>query len=304
VVVGAGVVDASVVVLGSDAEVDSALWSPQPPTSSTSATVTVRWATRWLMLVGTATPPAVQRGEGSRSPRLNVPGELACASRGPGPQLQRPPLTTHPARPVGQRVSRVAVRSPRGGTYTLAWLQDRGICDVCPRTQKTRQPGQQRGRLRRQSQPERPRPTTRAPTCLRPARRRPAVSGPDRAVAGRPPSAPPAFAAAGPPREALAGFWRRLVAAFLDWLLIGILAAAIGALGQRRRRQRPVPARAWPVHSGRAGLLHHFHAWHDMVADSLVVSTTFYPPGEFGRRAGERPGRGLRDPLTFCLRSH
>ena len=44
------------------------------------------------------------------------------------------------------------------------------------------------------------------------------------------PSAPPAFAAAGPPREALAGFWRRLVAAFLDWILIGILAAAIGDL--------------------------------------------------------------------------
>jgi uncharacterized RDD family membrane protein YckC len=43
-------------------------------------------------------------------------------------------------------------------------------------------------------------------------------------------SVPPAFAAAGPPREALAGFWPRLVAAFLDWILIGILAAAIGEL--------------------------------------------------------------------------
>ena len=43
-------------------------------------------------------------------------------------------------------------------------------------------------------------------------------------------SAAPAFAAAGPPREALAGFWRRAVAAFLDWLLVGIVAAAIGDL--------------------------------------------------------------------------
>jgi hypothetical protein len=36
------------------------------------------------------------------------------------------------------------------------------------------------------------------------------------------PSAAPAFAAAGPPR------WRRLIAVFLDWIPIGILAAAIG----------------------------------------------------------------------------
>jgi hypothetical protein len=42
--------------------------------------------------------------------------------------------------------------------------------------------------------------------------------------------AAPAFAEPGPPREALAGFWRRLVAAFLDWLLVGIVAAAIGDL--------------------------------------------------------------------------
>jgi uncharacterized RDD family membrane protein YckC len=25
--------------------------------------------------------------------------------------------------------------------------------------------------------------------------------------------------------------------------------------------------------------------WHDIVANSLVVRTTFYPPGEFGRPA-------------------
>src|SRR4029453_1891394 len=43
----------------------------------------------------------------------------------------------------------------------------------------------------------------------------------------RPPEPPPA---AGPPREARAGFWRRLAAAFLDWILIGVLAGAIGQL--------------------------------------------------------------------------
>ena len=47
------------------------------------------------------------------------------------------------------------------------------------------------------------------------------------------PPPPPALAAAGPPREALADFWRRLVAGFLDWLLIGILAAAVGDLSGR-----------------------------------------------------------------------
>ena len=49
-------------------------------------------------------------------------------------------------------------------------------------------------------------------------------------VPAPPPSASPAFAAAGPPRGALEGFWRRLIAAFLDWLLIGIVAAAVGDL--------------------------------------------------------------------------
>jgi len=42
---------------------------------------------------------------------------------------------------------------------------------------------------------------------------------------------PPAtLPAGGPPPEALAGFWRRLVGAFIDWLLVGILAGAVGAL--------------------------------------------------------------------------
>jgi uncharacterized RDD family membrane protein YckC len=53
------------------------------------------------------------------------------------------------------------------------------------------------------------------------------------------PSAAPAFEAAGPPREALAGFWRRLVSALLDWLLVGT-AAAIGELfGVDAPRRRP-----------------------------------------------------------------
>jgi uncharacterized RDD family membrane protein YckC len=38
---------------------------------------------------------------------------------------------------------------------------------------------------------------------------------------GQYPPPMPAPAAAGPPPEALAGFWRRLVAAFLDWILVG-----------------------------------------------------------------------------------
>jgi uncharacterized RDD family membrane protein YckC len=40
----------------------------------------------------------------------------------------------------------------------------------------------------------------------------------------------PTLPADGPPREALAGFWRRAVSAFLDWLLVGFAAAAVGAL--------------------------------------------------------------------------
>jgi uncharacterized RDD family membrane protein YckC len=44
------------------------------------------------------------------------------------------------------------------------------------------------------------------------------------------PQPPPSFATAGPPRAAQAGFWPRFAAAFLDWVLIGIIAAAIGNL--------------------------------------------------------------------------
>ena len=162
---------------------------------------------------------------------------------------------------------------------------------------------------------------------------------------------PPGFTAAGPPREALAGFWRRLVAAFLDWLLVGIIAAAIGQLfgvkvpspasahnggnfqaapgpfvlvalvyftyfhatsaGQSIGNKilgirvldantgRPLPyvrafVRAlvselsaialfigylWMVWDPRK------RTWHDIVADSLVVKATYYPPGEFARPA-------------------
>jgi len=166
-------------------------------------------------------------------------------------------------------------------------------------------------------------------------------------------SAPPAFAAAGPPREALAGFWRRLVSAFLDWILVGIVAAAIGDLFGV---EGPTPPSAdgdgfnfqlagtGPFILVELAYFTYFHAtsagqsignkvlgirvldattgrslpyarafvralvsnlsalpcflgffwmlweprkrtWHDMVANSLVVRTTFYPPGEFARPA-------------------
>ena len=165
---------------------------------------------------------------------------------------------------------------------------------------------------------------------------------------------PPAFPGAGPPPEALAGFWRRLAAAFLDWLLIGIVAAAVGELfgveppsppvdggdGVNLRFQpapgpfilvelayftwfhatsagqsignkilgirvldtstgRPLPSvrafvralmsnlSALPCFLGFLWMLWEprKRTWHDLVADSLVVRTTFYPPGEFGRPA-------------------
>jgi uncharacterized RDD family membrane protein YckC len=164
--------------------------------------------------------------------------------------------------------------------------------------------------------------------------------------------APPAFAAAGPPREALAGFWRRLIAAFLDWLLVGIVAAAIGDLFGVEAPSPPSAdggvnfqlAGTGPFILVELAYFTYFHAtsagqsignkilgirvldettgrslpyarafvralmsnlsalpcflgffwmlweprkrtWHDMVANSLVVRTTFYPPGEFGRPA-------------------
>jgi uncharacterized RDD family membrane protein YckC len=163
----------------------------------------------------------------------------------------------------------------------------------------------------------------------------------------------PAFAAAGPPREALAGFWRRLVAAFLDWILVGVLAAAVGALfGVDPSTPPPVQSDGFRFQFDWAGLyilvelayFTYFHAtsagqsignkilairildadsgrplpyarafvralmsnlsalpcflgffwmlwdgrkqtWHDMVANSLVVRASAYPPGEFGRPA-------------------
>jgi hypothetical protein len=147
--------------------------------------------------------------------------------------------------------------------------------------------------------------------------------------------AAPAFAEPGPPREALAGFWRRLVAAFLDWLLVGIVAAAIGdlfgvegpsppsAAGDGvnvqfqpapgpfilvelayftyfhlpRHQRRPVDRQQDP-RDPRLGRQHRpVPAWHDIVADSLVVRTTFYPPGEFGRPAHSlRPLEGVERP--------
>ena len=166
-------------------------------------------------------------------------------------------------------------------------------------------------------------------------------------------SAPPVFAAAGPPREALAGFWRRAVSAFLDWLLVGIVAAAVGALfGVDTPAPAPAQGDGFQFQFAGTGpyilvelaYFTYFHAtsagqsignkilgirvldadtgrslpyvrafvralmsnisalpcflgffwmlweprkrtWHDMVANSLVVRTTVYPPGEFGRPA-------------------
>jgi len=163
-----------------------------------------------------------------------------------------------------------------------------------------------------------------------------------------PPAMPPAV---GPPPLALAGFWRRLGGAFLDWLLVGIIASAIGALfgvdtfsppadqvdrfriqgnltgpfilvelvyftyfhatsaGQSIGNKilgirvldaeggRPLPyVRAFTraLMSNVSALpcfLGYFWAlwdrrqqtWHDMVADSVVVKASAYPPGEFGR---------------------
>jgi uncharacterized RDD family membrane protein YckC len=160
------------------------------------------------------------------------------------------------------------------------------------------------------------------------------------------PVPPPAFTA-GPPREALADFWRRLGAAFLDWVLVGIVAAAVGnLLGVEVPSSADGSFQAAPGPFILVGLVYftYFHAtsagqsigdrilgirvldagtgqalpsvraftralvsdlsaiplffgyfwmlweprrrtWHDIVADSLVVRASFYPPGEFGRRA-------------------
>ena len=164
------------------------------------------------------------------------------------------------------------------------------------------------------------------------------------------PTPPPA---GGPPPEALAGFWVRLASALIDWLLVGILAGAIGALfgvdtftpqpdrdeGLRIQANLTGPfilvelvyftyfhatsagqsignkilgIRVLDAHSG--GSLPYVRAfaralmsnvsalpcflgffwmlwdprkrtWHDIVADSLVVKASAYPPGEFGRLA-------------------
>ena len=149
----------------------------------------------------------------------------------------------------------------------------------------------------------------------------------------------------GPPREALEGFWRRLISAFLDWLLIGILAAAVGDLLGVEAPSPPsadggvsygpfilvelayftyfhatsagqsignkiMGIRVLDADTGRSlpyarafvrALMSNLSAlafflgffwmlwdprkrtWHDMVANSLVVKASFYPPGEFAR---------------------
>src|SRR5919106_4456750 len=125
-------------------------------------------------------------------------------------------------------------------------------------------------------------------------------------------AAPPTFATAGPPREALADFWRRLAAAFLDWILVGIVAAAIGdlfgveapvppsAVGDRVQFQ-PTPG---PFVLAALVYFTYFHATsagqsignrilgiprrrpcHDIAPNSLVVRAGVSPPGEFARPA-------------------
>ena len=176
------------------------------------------------------------------------------------------------------------------------------------------------------------------------------AQGPTEPQAG--PAPPPVpRPAAGPPLEALAGFWRRLAAAFLDWILVGVVAAAIGQLfgvevptpavdGDDAVSFQPAPGpsvlvglvyftyfhatgagqsignkimgiRVLDAGSGRSlpavrafvrALMSNLSAlplflgylwmlwdprkrtWHDIVAESLVVRTTHYPPGEFGVR--------------------
>jgi uncharacterized RDD family membrane protein YckC len=167
---------------------------------------------------------------------------------------------------------------------------------------------------------------------------------------GQPAALPPAMAAAGPPVEAMAGFWRRLGAAFLDWVLVGVIAASIGELfgvevpasssaydsnfqaapgpfvlvglvyftffhatsAGQSIGNRILGIRVLDADTGRSlpyarafvrALVSSLSAlalflgylwmlweprkrtWHDIVANSLVVRTTFYPPGEFARPA-------------------
>ena len=187
----------------------------------------------------------------------------------------------------------------------------------------------------------------------RPTRPLDTPSGPTAPLPGDryapPPAKPPA---GGPPPEALSGFWRRLVGAFIDWLLVGILAGAVGALFGVDSPSPPAQGDGFQFRFDLAGpyilvelvYFTYFHAtsagqsignkilgirvldahsggslpyvrafaralmsnvsalpcflgffwmlwdprkrtWHDIVADSLVVRASAYPPGEFGRLA-------------------
>ena len=99
VVVGATVV---LVVVAWDAAVDVPSSPAHPPASTTSRTMTTRRAAERRVLAGMRIPPPAPHA-------ARVACHATCSDRraggkpvrGTGPQLQRPPSTTHPARPVG-----------------------------------------------------------------------------------------------------------------------------------------------------------------------------------------------------------
>jgi hypothetical protein len=103
------------------------------------------------------------------------------------------------------------------------------------------------------------------------------------------PTTSPAFAAVGPPPEALAGFWRRLVAAFLDWLLVGIVAAAIGELFGVEALRRPRPPATASTSSSSPRLARSF--W-----SSWPTSPTSMPPAPASRSATRSSGSGCWTP--------
>jgi hypothetical protein len=106
---------------------------------------------------------------------------------------------------------------------------------------------------------------------------------------GQYPPPMPAPAAAGPSPEALAGFWRRLVAAFLDWILVGIVASAIGALfGVDTTSPAPAPGDGFQFRLDWAG---------PYILVELAYFTYFMPPARDSRSATRSWGSGCWTPI-------